>query len=88
MGGVPSPCVVVMRLLVACQGSLGIVQVLLVGCQVALPILVPRQLSLQLYSYTHLFQIGYKGSHTVDTAHAPCTQTPMPLTKYEANSTQ
>ena len=58
MGGVPSPCVVVVRLLVACQGSLGIVPVLFVGCQIALPILVPRQLSLQLYTHTPIFRLG------------------------------
>ena len=40
------PVVVVVGLLVAWQGSPGVVQVLLVGCQVALSVAVPLQLSL------------------------------------------
>lgn len=67
---------VVVRLLVACQGSLGIVPVLLVGRQVSLPVLVPCQLSLQLYSHVPFFRLGSKGSHTIDTAYTPCMQTP------------
>ena len=51
---------VVVRLLVACQGSLGIVPVLLVGCQVSLPVLVPRQLSLQLYSHTPFSRLDFR----------------------------
>ncbi len=57
MRDIPSPCVVVMGLLVACQCSLGIIPVLFVGLEVSLPVLVPHQLSLQLCHHMPLFDL-------------------------------